>query len=190
MKRYLLPFVILPMLFEVASATPVYDNGVFNGLGGNAMSDLLQADDFRLNSVSTLEGIRFWALEASGAFVGSLTWSVNTDAAGRPSGTNIGSANVVPTRTLVGTALGLSVFQYDIAINLPNVTAGTYWLLLHNGANAQTAFQDFYWAWTDLNGTNISGSAQGRAPSSGASLAAGKARRSEREPALAPERQL
>lgn len=50
--------------------------------------------------------------------------------------------------------LGYNQVQNDFALSVNNLAAGTYWLTLHNGSLANTAFTDFAWSWADLNATN------------------------------------
>lgn len=154
MKRLTLCLLCFCGLF-VAPAATLYDNGTYNGLGGNGKGDAWQADDFVLAAASNLTGITFWTLEAQGAYLGSITWEIRTNNVDQP-GTLVsgGSGNGAPTRAAVGTALGMDVYQNDLTVNITNLAAGTYWLVLHDGLATDVDFQDFYFAWTDLNGTN------------------------------------
>ena len=140
-----------------ARASVLWNNGAPNitNLGGSGMSDTNQAQDFLLAVTSDLTAIRFWSLEGiPGDYTGSIFYQIVTNASGSPSSTVISSGLVVPTRLAAGTVLGFNQFQNDFTITANNVAAGTYWLELHNGPLGTTAFTDFYWSYTDLNGTN------------------------------------
>ena len=152
MKHRLLISLLAATSLQQAFGATIYDNGTFNSLGGNAMGDFIEADNFVIGSLVNVTGFTFWTLEAASAYLGSVTWSINANTANQP-GAALLSGSATPTRTSVGTALGLTVFQNDVTI-AGSLAAGTYWLTLHDGALASVAFQDFYWAWTNLNGTN------------------------------------
>ena len=125
------------------------------------MSSYLQAANFTTSFATNLSSASFWSLEAGSSYDGSITYSILGNASGFPNGSPdeslvFASGSVAPTRTgTLGTALGLSVFQYDFALTVTNLAAGTYWLALHNGALSTAANEaDFYWAWSDANATN------------------------------------
>ncbi len=151
--------VLTLLPFSIASGATLFNNGSFNSLDGNGMGDALQGEDFVLSSTSNLTAIRFWTLEAQGAYLGSLTWSINSDNSNEP-GASLAGSTLSPTTSSVGSALGLNIVQYDFNIAVNNLSAGTYWLVLHDGANIDVDFQDMYWAHTDLNVTNT-GTARG-----------------------------
>jgi hypothetical protein len=90
----------------------------------------------------------------------SIFWEIRDDTSSSPGATVLGSGTANPTRTAAGAALGLSVFQNDFAIAVNNLAADVYWLVLHNGPLSNTAFTDYYWAWTDVGGANL-GTASG-----------------------------
>jgi hypothetical protein len=123
--------------------------------GGSVMSDTLQAQDFSFATASNISAVTFWSLEALPAdYLGSITYSILSNVAGSPGATVISTGSVTPTRTAAGTVLGFTQFKNDFALSVLNVPAGTYWLSLHNGSVAATAFNDFYWSWADPNATN------------------------------------
>ena len=163
-KRLCLPIGILALTLQLgaAQAVTLWNNGAPNitNLGGSEMSDTFQAEDFNLAVASDLTGIRFWDLEgaAGGDYNGSIFWrvvnNVGVTPAGSPGTTVFGSGTATPTRVAAGSVLGFSQFQNDFAISISNLLAGTYWLELHNGPLATNGFTDFYWSFTDLNGTN------------------------------------
>ena len=138
-------------------------NGTNNNLGGNAMGDFLQADDFTLLATSNITSIVFYSLEGTGAYLGSVDWAIYTNVGNQPGAlVSGGSGSATPTRVSLGpvAALGLDAFQNTMSVSVTGLVAATYWLVLHNGPVATTAFSDFYWAWTDLNGGNT-GSTRG-----------------------------
>ena len=163
-KRLCLPIGILALMLQVGAvqAATLWDNGAPNitNLGGSEMSDTFQADDFNVAVASDLTGIRFWDLEgpAGGDYTGSIFWRIvnnlGVTPAGSPGTTVFGSGTATPTRVAAGSVLGVSQFQNDFAVSISNLLAGTYWLELHNGPLSTNAFSDFYWSFTDLNGTN------------------------------------
>ncbi len=157
--RWLTHSAAVVLLAGSASAGTVWNNGGPNSLGGNEIGDLNGAEDFIITAQSDLTAISFWSLEASGSYLGSITWSIQANTSNVP-GAVIASGNIAPTRTNLGAvpALGtnpsLTLFQNNFAINVAALSAGTYWLVLHDGLSTDTALQDFYWAWANLNGTN------------------------------------
>src|SRR5258708_7079973 len=159
-KQFLCGFAILCLSLQsgsVLSAATLWDNGgpAVTTPGGSQMSDTYQGQDFVLSALSNLTDVRFWSLEASGAdYTGSIFYQIVNNSGGVPGLTVYDSGLLSPTRVAAGTVLGFNQFQNDFAINAPNLAAGTYWLLLHNGPLSSTAFSDFYWSWTDLNATN------------------------------------
>lgn len=137
-----------------ALALTVWDNGgpAAVTLGGSVMTDTLQAEDFTLASSTNITAITFWNLQlVTGDYLGSITYQLTS---GSPTGTVVASGSVAPTRTAAGTVLGYSQFQNDLPVSVLGLAAGTYWLSLHDGPVASTAYADFYWSWADLNATN------------------------------------
>ena len=134
----------------------IHFNGAPNNLGGNALTDFIQADDFVVSSIANLTAVRFWSMESSvDDYSGSIFWEIRDDTLSGPGATVLGSGTANPTRTAAGSALGFSVFQNDFAIAVNNLAADVYWLVLHNGPLVNTAFTDYYWAWTDVGGANL-----------------------------------
>lgn len=139
-----------------AVAAVIWDNGVPNDLGGSNMSDTVQAQDFSILGLTSLTDVRFWNLQAGdGDYTGSIFWRIVGDSSGAPNDAAVfGSGTATPTRAAAGSALGLSRFQNDFSILLPDLAAGTYWLELHNGPLTSDSALDFYWNWTDVGGAN------------------------------------
>lgn len=151
--RYLAGVAVALSLATTAGAqSVVYNNGGPDGLSGNEMSALVQADDFAFSSSTFFNGITFWSAEVS-PFVGTVAvdWTVFTDAAGTP-GSILFSGTANSARTFVGFDIfGDEVWRNDLAISNVTVGPGTFWLGLHQGAD----FNDraFYWASTVSNST-------------------------------------
>jgi hypothetical protein len=141
--------------------TIIYDNGGPNQLGGNEMTQWIQAEDFNLSADSTLTVVNFWDIEAPGgaAYQGEIDWTIYADAGGMP-GAAIASGAAVGgdvTRTFIQCCVLGFYDEYSNSFNIsPGValTAGTtYWLGLHNGPLTFTTRSEFYWETTDFNGT-------------------------------------
>ena len=141
--------IAIGLAVSILACTPafaglVYDNGTPDLKNGFDMTAFREADDFTLASASTIAGISFWSVPANGNFAGSfdgsVTWAVYNDAAGSP-GTLVSSATVnsVPftaTGTDVQGNSNFPVFQLDVTLAAPlALSAGTYWLELHEGAS-------------------------------------------------------
>lgn len=160
MNKLFIFFVLIVISCSELAGAVIYSSGPPDGLGGSAMTDFYQADDFSIVSNTSLTGIRFWNLEASVAdYAGSIFWYIFSDNAGLP-GTALFSGSAAPTRTAAGTALGLNVFQNDFALSV-SLGAGTYWLVLHNGDPVtNNAFTDYYWATADFTGNTTNRGAE------------------------------
>ena len=156
-----LVFAVITLAGPLAHAAPVtlWNNGgpAISTQGGSLMSSYLQAANFTTSFATNLSSASFWSLETGSSYGGLITYSILGNASGSPDGNLVfASGSVVPTRTdTLATAIGLNVFQYDFALAVTNLAAGTYWLELHNGALSAGADEaEFYWAWSDANATN------------------------------------
>ena len=148
-------FALAALLAGSGFAATIYTNGTPNNLGASSLSDFEQADDFTVSSTSNLTGFRFWSMEVQGAFAGATFWEIRNSALGVPGAIVLASGSTAPTRTFqssVNIGIPVDVYQNDIAITANGILASTYWLVLHNGALANTAFVDYYWAWTNPGG--------------------------------------
>jgi hypothetical protein len=127
----------------------VYDGGAPNQLSGNEMTQWIQANSFTLGAADTIVAARFWDINATTGFSGSITWAVYANNAGSPGALlNTGSVagfNRVDTGNSV---LGLEEFRNDLNIGAVALAAGTYWLGLHNGPLSNQARAEFYWETT------------------------------------------
>jgi hypothetical protein len=100
------------------------------------MGNAWQAEDLTIGAGQWPSSVTFWSLEnhdESDPYRGSISWSILS----APGGSILASGTTSDvTRTLSTTKyLGLSEYQnqFDIGSML-NLSAGTYWLVLHNGA--------------------------------------------------------
>lgn len=141
-----------------AQAVVVYDNGPPDLMGGNEMTNWIQAEDFTLASTTTITDVHFWSLEAPGGYSGSIQYAFYSDAGGSP---NLGApvagfaAGAALTRTATGnTFFGLDEYYYSFDV-APFVALGgtTYWLGLHNGPIGNDVRAEVYWETTALNAT-------------------------------------
>lgn len=131
-----------------AAGVVIFDNSPPNHLAGNNMGYAFQAEDFSLAAGTTLTGVHFWSLEESGAYRGSISWSIMSNGSGGPGATTLASGNQASvSRTALGSSLGLNEYLNDFALNAPLVLgAGSYWLVLHNGADSNLgAPNEFLW---------------------------------------------
>ena len=139
-----------------ASAGPVvYDNGAPNQASGNNMSFAYQAEDFVLAANTTISDVHFWSLEAANAYRGGFYWALHGNTGGAPGALIAGGFQNVVTRTSLGVAGFGTEFRNDFDLNTATaLAAGTYWLVLHNGAfdNLTDDSRDFLWETTALAG--------------------------------------
>jgi hypothetical protein len=142
-----------------AQSAVVYDNGAPNLLGGNEMTNWIQAEDFTLGATTTITDVHFWSLEGPNAFTGTIQYAFYADAGGTP---NLGApafggfaAGANLTRSCTGrTFAGLAECEYSFDVTAFNALAGvTYWLGLHNGPLTTTTRLEFYWETTANNAT-------------------------------------
>jgi hypothetical protein len=145
---------IVAMVPALASAQIVFDNGSPNNVSGNEMTQWVQAEDFSLSQTTTITGIRVWAFAlAPNAYQGSIAWSIYGNAGGAPgavqfAGTfNGGFVNEGPSAFD-----GVDQLRFDIATTF-DLSAGSYWLGLHNGPLTTTSREEFYWQTRANNST-------------------------------------
>jgi hypothetical protein len=141
---------------HAAASVIVFDNGPPNHLNGNNLGLAFQAEDFRLAGSTTLAGISFWSLETSGGYRGSISWSIMSNGAGAPGAVTLASGTQsAVNRTALGSYFGLNEYRNDFSLNAPlALGAGTYWLVLHNGAPSDLDDPDqYYWESAAGNAT-------------------------------------
>ena len=164
-------FVLALSSFTPAHAALIVDNGipgVINPSGSN-LSDTQQAQDFLLSSITSITSIRFWTLELSSTdYLNSIFWEIRNNSSGVPGtgvmafGTSSSMRTASGTVSIAGT--NYNQFQNDLTVNVNNLSAGFYWLTLHNGAITSTSFTDYYWSASDANNTAFLGQEKGLNP--------------------------
>jgi hypothetical protein len=139
----------------------IVNNGPPNTSGGNEMTTWIEADDFVLQSATTLTNVRFWGFgKHENSYYGSITWRIYADNAGNP-GAILASGSVVldPVNLGPGTACcSANSLQFDYSIGAISLGAGAYWLGLHNGPLDHTSWDEFFWQST----ANLSSAYRGR----------------------------
>jgi hypothetical protein len=138
------------LAFSMASsAATVFNNGVPDLISGTQMSEFIVADDFTLASSNTLSNIRFWSVQnAISDYNGSVAWAFYSNASNQP-GISLfsGLAAVAGVATGGSTGFGYNAYAYDIPISV-TLSAGNYWLGLHNGPTSNTTALEMLWATT------------------------------------------
>jgi hypothetical protein len=124
---------VLPGLASAAPA--IYDNGPPDHQSASNMGMAWQAEDFTISAGQSPTSVTFWTLEdhtGDDPYRGGISWSILSAPGGSVLGTGTTST---PTRTSTATYLGLSEYRYDFSFGTSlGLSAGTYWLVLHNGA--------------------------------------------------------
>ena len=147
------------MACAAAFATPaiagpvVYTNGLPNQLGGNNMSFAVQAEDFVLSANTTISDVHFWSLEVNGAYRGGFFWGLYSNVGGSPGAAISSGFQTVVSRTVTGAgAFGDIEILNEFDVTSTALAAGTYWLVLHNGAfgNLNDDGLDFLWETTTV----------------------------------------
>jgi hypothetical protein len=163
-----LGFFMVVCLSPPAETAVIFDNGAPNLRNfGAEMTVQLLADDFVLDTRSSLTGITFWASTPAtdDGFQGSVPWliydnSFNTVGNYNQPGNLLhsGTASSVD-RTLVTTVSGRNLYKHDFLVDPISLNGGTtYWLALHNGPLNYTTFETYVWATTadpSINTTNL-----------------------------------
>lgn len=137
-----------------AQAGLIYDNGAPNVISGNEMTQWIQTEDFALASPVVLTDVRFWATEeVQGAYQGSIVWSIYGDNGGTP-GALLYRDSATPSMVYDHDTSFGSSYQFDFSVGTVNLSAGTYWLGLHNGPLTTTSRENLYWETTAANLTS------------------------------------
>lgn len=147
-------FITLALAGSVEGS--VIGSGAPNQSGGSDLNGFLEADNFTLASSVNIVQVTYWTLQGDVTdYAGSTDWSFHQDASGIP-GTVVASGNTVATGSATGnTTLGLNEFAYTFTLSVP-LTAGNYWLDLHNGPSASQPATSYYWAWSSGTGNSQS----------------------------------
>ena len=139
-----------------ASAGPVvYTNGAPNQAGGNNMSFAVQAEDFVLSASTTISDVHFWSLETNGAYRGGIFWGLYSNVGGSPGAAISSGFQTAVSRTVTGaSAFGDFEILNEFDVTSTALAAGTYWLVLHNGAvgNLNDDGLNFLWETTAAKG--------------------------------------
>ncbi len=141
-----------------AMALTVFNNGTPDYFGGTQMSESIVADNFSLTSAANLTNIRFWSAQSAASdSLGSVYWSIYSNAANQPGSTIFsGLATVSGVDTLSPTTFGYGVYVYDLPV-VAALAAGSYWLGLHNGPLSSTTPSEMLWANTGLPNVGAGG---------------------------------
>lgn len=145
-KKYLLAMLCAG---GMAQAGLIFDNGSPNVTNARDISLFRSADDFTVGAV-TVGAVRFWITTTSPIqtdpqtnFSGSITYAIYNDSAGSigsliTSGTVNGLVSVYSGLTHSGSNANINVLDFNLLAPL-SLSAGTYWLELHEGATLSTS---------------------------------------------------
>jgi len=161
MKRLLSFCILMPL---ACSAGVIYNNGLPNQASADSISDTLVAEDVPVAAAATLTSFEFWDVEGSGAYNGSISWLLYSNASGLPG--SILAQGSASGASITRTSTGNSAFGFNEFDNVVDATGsltsgslslaiGTYWLGIHDGDLSNTTFQDFYWETTANNSTTF-----------------------------------
>ena len=115
----------------------------------------IEADDFTLDTAARLEGVKVWSFEGAGSFEGSILWQIYSNSANNTPGTLLFTGT---STNLTHVATGFVYFGYaehiiTFDITPTTLTAGTYWLALHNGPlTNDSVLGRVYWETTSTLG--------------------------------------
>jgi hypothetical protein len=140
--------VFLP---TIASAALIYDNGVpGSSVGGTDITYYFLAEDFTLTQAATLNSVRFWNSQTTPGccYNDSITWGIYSNGAAKPGVPLAGPTNTIAVTRTQTAAIGRTEYQNDFALPDVPLSAGTYWLALHNGPLTTNGFDGFYWEWS------------------------------------------
>lgn len=128
-----------PVSLPPATGNPVTAINVSGAnlpIGNNGGTTYQQAESFKLSTGGQLVQLAIWHNANVGAPSGTVTWQIQTDNAGVPSGVVVASGTYTPTAS----------FNNNVPVSGgPNLSANTtYWLVLFS-TGAQTSGN--YWQW-------------------------------------------
>ena len=138
-----------------ASATVVYDNGTPDENTGFEITGSIRAEDFMLRSTTTLSSVKFWDVEKAGAYNGSFTWQIYAAGASGPGALLFGGNASDATHVATGNILFGSYKEYvdTISFSSLTLTAGNYWIGLHNGPLTNKSVIGLFWDTAAANNT-------------------------------------
>jgi hypothetical protein len=132
----------------------IFDNGAPDQVYGDNMSEFLVAEDFSLVGTRDVSNIRYWSIQASAQdYRGSTYWAIYSNNAGTPDTILHGGVTAAVVGVATGSSTGFSYAEY--VFNIPvafQLTAGTYWLALHNGAISNGDAAEMLWSTTATGG--------------------------------------
>jgi hypothetical protein len=134
---------------QAALAVTVYDNGAPNNVFGTGMSEVQVAENFALGSAYNITNLRFWSIQSAPAdYTGSVYWAIYSNSGSAP-GSVLFSGTTATAATATGnsTAFGYGVYAFNIPVAF-TLSAGNYWLGLHNGPLTNTTPSEMLWATT------------------------------------------
>lgn len=150
MTHTLRTLLALPLLAVSLPAAVIFNNGTSDLITGDNMSEVQVAEDFSLGATYNVTAIRFWSIQELAAnYRGSVYWAIHNN-----SGANPGSilqsgiaAAVLAVPTGNSAIIGYAEYQFDIPVAF-QLTAGNYWLALHNGPLSDGSPAEMLWATT------------------------------------------
>ncbi|HEY4283698.1 MAG TPA: hypothetical protein VGM62_11600 [Chthoniobacterales bacterium] len=123
-----------------SNAVTFSDNGSPNLLDGFDLTYLKEGNRFTLSADVVAKSVKFWTIEPhTGTWANLVFWEIRLNTAANLPGTVLSSGNST-NLTHAGTgrvvAPDAPYPEFLITFDLPSVSlpAGTYWLVLHNGA--------------------------------------------------------
>lgn len=136
-------------LSQAAMAITIYDNGAPNLVYGTAMAEFKVSENFTLGTAYDLTNLRFWSIQdAAASYTGSVFWEVSTPSGAQPGAiVATGLAAVAATPTGGSTSFGYGVYAFNIPVAF-SLSAGNYWLTLHNGPMSNITPSEMLWATT------------------------------------------
>ena len=159
MRTALASLGMLALTVIPAHAGVIFTNGAPDQVSGDNMTQAIQAEDFVLFGTNNVTNIRFWTLQQTSAdYSGKVWWAIFDNSAGHPGALLQGGSTTAAAESLTGANSPFAGAEY--VINLPvsfQLTAGTYWLALHNGELSDNGFaSDMLWG-TTKTGFGVSG---------------------------------
>src|SRR5205807_4731639 len=139
----------------------IYDNGAPNQDSGDEATHWIEAEDFTFAAPAIITDVRFWSVEGTPGYNGSITWTIYNNGVNQP-GTAVATGNTaLVTRTPTGMTCvcagnNYTEVQNDFSIGPVALATGTYWLGMHNGPLTHDTLDHFYWETTNVN-TTITG---------------------------------
>ncbi len=116
-----------------------------SGTGNSAnISSMRVANSFQFSANSTVGTVRFWGFGAPA----TVDWGIYSDnTTTRTPGNFVEGGSVTPTAGVTTDAGGVTVTSYSFNISPVTLSAGDWWLALHNGTSpTDFSSSSFYWA--------------------------------------------